>query len=460
MGSGRQFWLESIEPFAPEHPKVSLEGCDIAVIGGGLGGLWTSYYIAKANQGLRIVLLERDRIGHGAATQNVGICHYALPGLESGWVEKHSNAATARLLRCYMIDTVDEYARVFTEEGVEAHYRKTGVLHFASSEAQLGRFCDDLRDDRALGPDVSDFVRLSAAETRERVRLSRCSGAMYSSHCAHFHPGKAVVGLARACERLGVEIREHTEVLGVQGHRVLTSAGPVTAEIVIDITEASPVARLERPVVIPIESYAIATEPLPQRFFDEVGWSGDETLLHARRLFSCAVRTADDRVVLGGLKARYVTGLQSGYPSADSAPIWEDMDRELLLYFEGLDGVRVTHRWSGVMALTANQAVQVGFDAQSGHAFARGFAAEGVAAANLSARILRDLILGQDTDLTRLPLVCRPCESAPLWPVEPLRRLGVSGAAALTMRADESEVRHGHPTLTGRLAGRWLLKVF
>ena len=97
----------------------------------------------------------------------------------------------------------------------------------------------------------------------------------------------------------------------------------------------------------------------------------------------------------------------------------------------------------------------VGFDRARGEAWAGGYVGEGVGAANLAGRTLRDLILGRDTELTSLPWV-GPFARA--WEPEPLRWLGVNAVYSLYAAADRREARTHRPALAGRaadlLAGR------
>jgi glycine/D-amino acid oxidase-like deaminating enzyme len=454
------YWLQSVEPFEPQTPRSLPTSCDVAIVGAGLGGLWTAYYLAKADPGLAISILERDRVGHGAASRHAGLCHYALTGLEHGVIEKRAGIQAARHLRTLMLDTVDEYGRVFADEGIDADYRKSGVLHFVSRTSQVERLRAEFEIDRGLGPGDDDFLWLDADALKRRVRLSNCVAAAYSPHCANFHAGRAAMGLARACETRGAQIHEQTAVSRVDGHTVTTSRGTIRAEVVIDLTEGSPLTTPLRPPVFCVDGFGIATEPLPSAFFESVGWSGGESLLHLRRLFSCAIRTSDDRIVLAGVKGRYRHGPGSDDPPPGGDLLWDVLRRELLVYFEDLLDVRVTHRWSGRIALPAGQVTQISFDPRSGHGFARGYGGDGVGTSNLSARILRDLVLRRDTDLTRLPLVCAPGQSTPRWLVEPLLGAGVRVATALVERADEREVHGGRSNaLAGvfdRLAGHLL----
>jgi hypothetical protein len=91
----------------------------------------------------------------------------------------------------------------------------------------------------------------------------------------------------------------------------------------------------------------------------------------------------------------------------------------------------------------------VGIDSARGLAWAGGYAGDGVAASNLAARTLRDLLLGADTELTRLPWVGPPERS---WEPEPFRYAGIHAVHRLLRAADRSEGRTGRPSRLGGVA--------
>ena len=87
---------------------------------------------------------------------------------------------------------------------------------------------------------------------------------------------------------------------------VVTAGGEVRAETVILATEGyTPGIAGHRRDVAPVYSLMIATEPLPARVWDEIGWAGRETLNDGRHLIIYAQRTADDRIAFGGRGAPY-----------------------------------------------------------------------------------------------------------------------------------------------------------
>ena len=88
-----------------------------------------------------------------------------------------------------------------------------------------------------------------------------------------------------------------------------------------------------------------------------------------------------------------------------------------------LRGTRFTHAWGGALGVPRDWCASAGLDRTTGIAWAGGYVGDGVGTTNLSGRTLRDLILGRDTELTRLPWVNH---RSPRWEPEPLRSIGVN----------------------------------
>ena len=77
-------------------------------------------------------------------------------------------------------------------------------------------------------------------------------------------------------------------------------------------------------------------------------------------------------------------------------------------------------------------------------AWAGAYVGDGVSTTNLAGRTLRDLILGQTTELTGLPWVGHRSKQ---WEPEPLRWLGVNAALLAMSSADDVEARTGRPSM-------------
>ncbi len=71
------YWHDSLEPGDTLTPRAALPGdrqVDIAVVGAGFAGLWTAYYLLKANPSFRVVIIDAQTAGFGASGRNGGWC--------------------------------------------------------------------------------------------------------------------------------------------------------------------------------------------------------------------------------------------------------------------------------------------------------------------------------------------------------------------------------------------------
>src|SRR5215212_4476718 len=78
-------------------PPAGSTDADVAVVGAGFTGLWTAYYLARRDPGLRVVVLERQTAGFGASGRNGGWCSALFPARWDRVARESSPAAAAAL---------------------------------------------------------------------------------------------------------------------------------------------------------------------------------------------------------------------------------------------------------------------------------------------------------------------------------------------------------------------------
>jgi glycine/D-amino acid oxidase-like deaminating enzyme len=448
------FWHETAPGMLePGEPLPGDLDADVAIAGAGYTGLWTAYYLSRADPGLKIAVCERDIAGFGASGRNGGWCSALFPA-SLGKLERMGGRDAAIAMYRAMQATVDEVGRVTTAEGIDCHWAKGGTVQLARSATQLERARDEVAEERSFGFGEEDLRLLSAAEARDLAAASGVLGGTFTPHCAAIHPSRLARGLAEVVRRRGVSLFERTPVLRLSPGRLVTGTGTVRARYVIRATEGyTPVLPGLHRALAPVYSLMIATAPLPEETWAEIGLARRPTFNDLRHLIIYGQRTADGRLAFGGRGAPYHFG-SAVRPSFDRVPaVFNALRRTLAELFPVLGDVKVTHGWGGPLGVPRDWCASVGLDRSTGLGWAGGYVGDGVATTNLAGRTLADLITGTDSEITRLPWVGH---RSPRWEPEPLRWLGANAGLQAMSWADRVEARTGRRSLAAQFAGRFL----
>jgi gamma-glutamylputrescine oxidase len=388
----RSLWRETAVP-APESQALAgaVEG-DVAILGGGYTGL--SAALRAIERGLKPVVLEAGEIGFGASGRNGGVVSTKYRASLSDMARQHGLETAKGMNRIGhdAMDCVESYVESCAIPG--AGFAKTGNLRCAHNAAALERLLDEARTARETFGDTSLTI-LDAAETAAETGSRDFVGGVLNSHAGVIHPLNYARGLAAAVRARGGEIYERSPVtalrLGESGGELVTERGTARAGRVIvasngysDLTGATaPV----RNAVIPFRSAMVATEPLSSETFASVmpqGRSYSET----RRMMRW-FRLVGDRMLFGG---------RGAFGKADSEPAFEALEAAMKRIFPQLADRAITHRWSGLVAMTMDSLPQVG--RLNGRAvFSLGYNGAGIAMSSLLGRRALDLVLGEEPDL-------------------------------------------------------------
>ena len=429
------YWHDSLAPGDDGTPRPTLGGdtdADVVIVGAGFTGLWTAYHLLGADPSLRVVVLERETAGFGASGRNGGWC-VAEPSGPAPALERLRGAGAAAVMARAMQGAVDDVGSVVTQEQIDCGWAKGGALIVARNRGQLAR----LRDRQALAEkygygDASTM--LDGAATKAIVRLEGAIGAQMTPHAAAVHPARLARGLAGAVERRQGLICEQTTVRSIDERKVHTDRGTVRAEVVVRATEAYSVSiRGYERAILPLGNQVVASEPIDDGTWEELGLARRELFEIALNMVGYGQRTADGRIVFGGLSGPTWWGSRIPPSPMRDRRIERRLERTLREVFPPLRDIGFTHHWGGVLGVPRDLLPGVGYDRSTGAAWAGGYFGQGVASANLAGRTLADLIGGVDSEAAQLPWVGH---RSPDWEPEPLRWLGVHGVAALAHARD------------------------
>jgi glycine/D-amino acid oxidase-like deaminating enzyme len=455
-GLAPPYWLE--EALAAEDgcasPAPTLEGdaeVDVVIVGAGFTGLWTALALHERDPSLRIAVLEKEIVGWGPSGRNGGFLHgfwTQLPRLRSVL----GDAGALEVAR--LSDRVAPAVRAFCEaSGEDVWLREGGYVKVSAAPFEDAAVERAVRVAEELG--VPEECRpLTAAELAGRIRSPRFRKGAYFRDGATVQPARLARALGRAVIDAGAHLYERTPLvrLKVAGPNVLqTPRGAIRADEVVVATNAWMTGW--RPVssrLTNFGSYIALTEPVPG-LLEEIGWTGGESITDGRMFLHYFRTTPDGRVAMGsgsGPIGRSGAIDQRFFCDSPTAARAEDGIRTLL---PDLADARITHTWGGPIDVSADLLPFFGTVGGRGSRtrvhFGAGYSGSGVGASWMGGQALASLVLGDDDEWTRCPLVSR---RVPALPREPIRRLG-GGLVRGAILTCEEHLEHGRePPLLAR----------
>ena len=373
---GRDSYWQARSRRRPSDPLDGDTRADLVVIGAGASGLWTAWALLDADPALDLLVIDAGTIGSGAAGRGLGIT--------SAWTAGDpAPHRTGTLDTALLRDAVVEVGGTAAAEQIECDFRYRGALRVARDARGLARLHPD--------PAAEDRV-LDARALSRRVLVPGAVGGLSTPDCATLDPVRLLSGLADTLVSRGARLAEHTRALRISPGAVLTDQGIIRTERVVQATGAHTVPGGSWAPDTITES-AIATAPVPDELWERIGLRRGQLLHLVGPTPVRALRTDDHRLLLSGTVS---TGRTLNRLLGRLAP--DRRRSEIAELFGALSQVPITHHWSWTRARTASHPVGVSTD---GSAWVGGHGPEPFAAANLSGRVLADLLTGADTALTR-----------------------------------------------------------
>jgi len=404
----------------------------VCIVGGGYTGLWTACFLKQAEPSLDVVVVERSWAGSGASGHNDG---YAMTVLDMSLHHLVHNHGPERAGAAHeaVARSVVEIGEFCDEHEIDAEYEPNGFVGLAVNDGQMWRLERDLDAARKIGAD-GDFEMLEGEAARALVGSPIVRGALKEGRGAILNPQKLVRGLARVVEGLGVRVFERSPAIEIGEGKVVTGGGTVSAPHVVVATNAYQHAFSQfADKVLPLWSYAMATEPLTDEQRSRVEWPGREGFEDKRNFITIGRPTADGRILWGGRLAPYYRGNDMGLRHLTNEAVFSDLRDAFREFFPQWSDVGFTHAYGGCVGITSSFLPYVGTLADGTH-YGFGYNGHGVAPSHTVGRSLADLVLERDTEHTRLPFVNQ--EREPSIPPEPLRYIGTRLTTTLLERQD------------------------
>ncbi|WP_456267605.1 FAD-binding oxidoreductase [Kushneria sp. AK178] len=364
-------------------PLKGAQRLDVAVIGGGVTGCSAALHLAE--QGYRVALLEAGEIGAGASGRSGG---QILPGLgtELSVIEKSLGHQAAREIWDMSREAVQLTESLIARYAIDCEYSR-GYLH-AAIKPRHERAMKAWRDEMASNYGYEGLEWLEGDAFKRHVVTDAYPGGLYEREAGHLHPLNYTLGLARAAQRAGAVIFEHSRVTDVTRGtpvRVATERGYIDVDHLLVAGNAylgGLLPAIERKIM-PVVNYIIATEALTEQQMAQTLPQRD-AVSDANFVLDYYRLSRDRRLLYGG---------QVSYSGREPRGLVALMQRKMQTLFPVLADVSIDYRWGGRVAITRNRAPHFG---QLGHNihFVQGYSGHGMALAGLAGQLMAQAVAG------------------------------------------------------------------
>ncbi|WP_151702821.1 NAD(P)/FAD-dependent oxidoreductase [Nitrincola alkalilacustris] len=392
MQQAESLWSASAVEAAVGDPLQESMSADVVVVGGGFTGLSTALHLAR--QGVSVIVLEAQEIGHGGSGRNVGLANAGL------WMEPDQMASKlgegpGERLYHELAQAPDLVFSLIEQHQIACEPVRNGTLHLAHSgmgERELQRRW------RQLNARGAPVTLLDRAQTRKRTGAEGYQAALFDPRAGTIQPLAYARGLARAAQEAGAIIATQTPVTALDrqapsGWLLHTPSGTVAAAQVVLATNAysGPLYPSLVQSFVPINFFQYASEPL------------SETQL--ARILPGREGTWDTRSIMNAFRldqqGRFILGSMGDLLPADRLADWAD--NWITRSYPELGRLSWQHRWVGQIAFSQDHLPHF-HELASGLYSCMGYSGRGIGPGTWMGRALAQYLCTGDTTVMPLPV--------------------------------------------------------
>lgn len=350
-----------------------VDRANCVIVGGGIVGCATAYYLAK--RGMKeILLLEKDFLASGATGRCGG-------GVRQQW----STPENVKLA----MGSVRIFENLSQDMGMDIEWNQGGYLILTSTDEELEQFRKNVEMQRELGLEVTVVSPREAKEILPILNPDPFLGGTYCPTDGHANPFLVTYAYAKAATSLGVRIVTKTKVEAIDVNQgrvkaVITTGGRVETPAVLNAAggHSGEIGKMVG-LNLPVQSYRheiLVTEPL-------------------NPLFDTMVISFDHNIYFSQHRSGGIVGGQSnpgeppGFEMRSGLPFLEQFSEKLIRFIPALGQVKVLRQWAGLYNVTPDaQPILGGVEAVKGYYQAVGFSGHGFMLAPKTSELMAELV--------------------------------------------------------------------
>lgn len=337
------FWLD-------QSSSTQTKTYDFVIVGGGIAGLSTAYWLQKEQPTAKIAIIEKDRVGFGASGRNAG---FVTCGSTAHYMKLNQQFGTAKATEIWKFSEQNREllkSHIIEDQADSVDYRQTGSCTVAPNEEMWQKYKDTANLMKAQGLAVQE-VDSNYMESDYGV-VGFLGGIEYRDD-GFVHPMKL---LERLKSKLHVDIYEGTEVFAIESsgntQKLKTDRGLFeTPKVLLTLNAYLPmVLKNFTKILTPNRGQILVTEPLPQ--FVKGPCYLTKYLCYFRQL-------PTGHLLIGGFRNLSLE-TENNLLDQTTEVIQEALIKFVRDTFKHGKSAKVAYQWSGIMGFTPDEQMIIG----------------------------------------------------------------------------------------------------
>lgn len=361
---------------------------DVVIVGAGISGLSTAYWINKEDPSLKIAIVEKSRLTFGASGRNAGFITCGSVEHFNRMINKHGLKQATEIWKFSEINLNLLQEEIIQEKAIELEFEKNGAYSLAAQENEYEELkaCAKIMSELKISTEI-----FNADQIYERVGATNFVGGIKYLDDASVNPVKMIQEIY---SKVKADLFEGVEAINIEptndGTRILkTDNGDFEAPmIVLGLNGfSSAVHPWFKDKIYPTRAQCLMLDKVPR--FMEGPCYANFYLDYFRQLPS-------GELLIGGFR-QVEKETETGTSDHITGPIQEALHNFVKTHLPQFKDARVTHRWSGVMGFSRDGDPMIGSIPDDPQIFfAGGYTGHGIGLAFHTGKCLVDLIFGRE----------------------------------------------------------------
>lgn len=369
-------------------PAISKKTYDAVIVGAGISGLSTAYWLKREDPSLKVAIVEKSRLAFGASGRNAGFVTCGSVEHFNRMINKHGMERATEIWRFAQENLRLLKEHIIGDSGSEIGFEQRGAYSLAAQENEYEELktCAGIMNKLGIRTEI-----FTSSEIERQVGARNFVGGIKYLDDASVNP---VALVRRLAERAAVDLYEGTEAIGIVevagGNRVLrTDGGDFEAPMILLNLNgySAQVHPWFADKIFPTRGQCLMMEAVP-RFMDAPCYA-NFYLDYFRQL-------PTGELLIGGFR-QIEKETEVGISDHITEPIQKALREFVITHLPQFKDARITHRWSGVMGFARDGEPMVGSLPDDPQVFfAGGYTAHGIGLSFHTTKCLVDAVFGRE----------------------------------------------------------------